>query len=146
MNFQQLKSAGFVKGAVVVLGAIALMAFGNYLLSPSDPKTASIAPVQTAGVGQWAGSCNATPQTFTLSSSFSPINGGADCNMDWGIVEGPITLRGDGIEKTFDVAQRFSFRAKTWRCADKATCYVAAVFCPQKTAWNDSLKRCLLST
>lgn len=100
MNLQQLKTAGFVKGAFIVAGVIALMAFGNYLLSPSDPASQTVTattPVYTAAPYKTmpvAPRCPGTAQTKTVGSEWVEINPGFRCKIVFNTTKG-VSLLGE---------------------------------------------------
>ncbi len=134
-NFKSALGVGVVAALLFVAPAII-----NGL--PSWQLRTGSSSVQTAKHGN----CDGKEHTYTLSSSDSLINGGADCELvEWGR-DAAVVMSGSGKSKAFPPgpSDTFDFRATTWKCAFAPSCHVAAIFCPRRAPkWDESRRVCV---
>ncbi len=83
--------------------------------------------------------CGGVYESRELTNAPQPINGGADCNMDWEIKWGKVrftTIDGTFVDVSAGEALRdHSRRFIAWQALGKSA-IIHAVFCPRNTHWD----------
>ncbi len=92
MRLQQLKSAGFVKGAGIVAGIITLMIFGNYLLSPPNNTPDTKSPRERVAEVPKPPQCPGNAETIVVRGEWVLINPGFRCAVVFNTTTGRALL------------------------------------------------------